>query len=73
MLFHNITNSKDDRLCKKMIQEQEKEKEESTFYGITAQILDTLELDVNTVSCCYFSINPKQYYSNVISAITVRL
>ena len=32
MLFHNIMNSDDDRLVKKMIEEQERENESGTWY-----------------------------------------
>ena len=49
MLYHNIVNSDDNRLAKKIIEEQEKTNEEGTWYAEVAKHLKTLEIDKGLV------------------------
>ena len=49
MLYHNIVNSDDNRLAKKIIDEQEKTNEEGTWYAEVAKHLKTLEIDKGLV------------------------
>ena len=49
MLYHNIINGEDDRLIKKMIEEQEKTEEDGTWYAGVHKYLKMLNIDVGMV------------------------
>jgi hypothetical protein len=45
MLYHNIMHSDDDRLIKKMVEEQERENESGTWYDDLCGYMEELEMD----------------------------
>ena len=49
MLLHNIYNSRDDRLIKKMIIEQEENDEEFTWYDVVAKYLSAIDMNPTMV------------------------
>ena len=46
MLYHNLMNSSDDRLAKRVILQQINEEEEDSFYETVKQMLRTLNIDI---------------------------
>ena len=49
MLYHNIIHSDEDRLCRKIIKDQEKSIEEDTFYHETKQCFNKIGMDIKVV------------------------
>ena len=49
MLYHNIMNSNDDRLCKRMLQEQQQNNEIGCFFDITQRYFQKLDMDISDV------------------------
>ena len=49
MLYHNVMNSKRSRLCKEIIEQQKDDQDEDTFYNVTKQYFDKLEMDITSV------------------------
>ena len=46
MLYHNIINSREDRLCRKVIEQQENDQDEDTFYNVTKKYFEQLGMDI---------------------------
>ena len=66
MLLHNIINSNDDRLIKKMIEEQEESQEEGTWYDEAAKYLSTLEMNIDMVRAMTKSVLKKTVKERII-------
>ena len=49
MLYHNIIHSDEDRLCRKIVKDQEKSIEEDTFYHETKQYFNKIGMDIKVV------------------------
>ena len=49
ILYHNIIHSDEDRLCRKIIKDQEKSNEEDTFYHETKQCFNKIGIDIKEV------------------------
>ena len=50
MLYHNLMNSKEDRLSKKIVRQQQDEEDDDTFYNVTKQYFDRLNIDITSVT-----------------------
>ena len=48
MLYHNIVHSDESRLIRKMVEEQEREEEELSWYVVTKQCMEKIKIDVST-------------------------
>ena len=46
MLYHNIINSREDRLCRKVIEQQQNVQDEDTFYNVTKRYFEQLGMDI---------------------------
>ncbi len=69
MLLHNILNSNDDRLIKRMIIEQEEDEEESTWYDEAAKYLACLHMNVEMVR----NMSKSELKKTVKERITLRM
>ena len=49
MLYHNLINSSDKRLAKRLILQQKKDEEEDTFYDTVKKMAETLNIDIKEV------------------------
>ena len=49
MLYHNITHSEESRLIKKMIEEQEREEEDLSWFVVTKENTKRLKIDISLV------------------------
>ena len=49
MLYHNIIHSNEDRLCRKIIKDQEEREEEGTFYQETKKFFEEVEIEIKDV------------------------
>ncbi len=49
MLYHNITNSDDRRLCKRVIEEQEESGEKESFFETVREMAVSLNIDVDSI------------------------
>ena len=50
MLYHNVMNSSTDRLCRKIIEQQKGEDDEYSFYNVTKQYFDRLNMNITSAT-----------------------
>ena len=49
MLYHNLVNSDDGRLCKRVVQEQECSGEVDTFFDTTKDMSNSLKINIDSI------------------------
>ena len=69
MLYHNIVHSEETRLIKKMIEQQEREEEDFSWYVVTKENMKRLEIDITTVK----DLSKSQLKNMVKTRITERM
>ena len=69
MLYHNIHNSPDTRLVKRIVEEQQQMEEKDTFYGNVEEMANTLKIQMETIR----QLTKSQLKKLVKSQITGRM